>query len=320
MTGRITLTVACDDYEAVRPLVDGSVRADGLDLVFTTDLSVAERQSRMLEHRAFDVCEFSATTYVLAALRGLPLTALPIFLLRRFRHGDIFVNAAAGIRSPNDLAGKRVGGLSYQVASNVWARGILDADYGVPHDAMTWVVQRDEEIGFDPPPGLRIERASGQGTPDSMLLSGAVDALMLPTVPKAVQEGDPRVRRLFPDYKEVEAAWYRRTGLFPIMHVTAVRRELVERHPWIPARLRNAFDAAKQVAYRRMANVRVVPLAWFGAAWEEERRLLGPDPWRHGLDGANAANLEMLLRSMRRQGLIARTPALDALFVDAPPA
>jgi 4,5-dihydroxyphthalate decarboxylase len=196
----------------------------------------------------------------------------------------------------------------------VWARGILADHYGVPHDSVAWVVEREEEIGFEAPAGLRIERLGGETTLGDALLAGEIDALMSPVVPPSIWSGDERVARLFPDYKDVEGAYFRASGVFPIMHVLAVRREVVERHPWVPASLYEAFTEAKTLAYRRVSSGRSVPLAWFGAAWEEQRHTLGPDPWAYGLTDANRANVETILRYMREQGLLRGAMSVEDLF------
>jgi 4,5-dihydroxyphthalate decarboxylase len=139
---------------------------------------------------------------------------------------------------------------------------------------------------------------------------------MSPIVPASILAGDPRVARLFPNFKEVESAYFQQTRIFPIMHILAIKRALIEQHPWIPAILEHVFSAAKNLAYSRMAGIRAVPLAWFGSGWEEERRLLGPDPWRYGWDDANRGNLETLLRYMREQGLLHAPMKLDHVFVN----
>jgi 4,5-dihydroxyphthalate decarboxylase len=314
MAETIELTLACDEYELVKPLLDGRVAAQGIRLILQPGVSIAQRHVRMIEHAAFDVCEMSATTYFLARERALPLTALPVFLLRRFRHGDIFVSVRSGIRTANDLIGKKVGGICYQIASNVWARGILADQYEVPHDSIIWVVEREEEIAFDIPPGLQIERLGSGLTLEDALLATDIDALMSPVVPRSILVGDSRVGRLFSDYKALEMAYFRSSGVFPIMHLLAVRQELIERHPWIPVSLYKAFSEAKTLAYQQAAGGRTVPLAWFGAAWEEERRTLGPDPWMYGLAGANVANLQTILRYMRQQGLLHNPMNLTELF------
>jgi 4,5-dihydroxyphthalate decarboxylase len=317
MTESIKLTFACDDYDLVRPLLDGQVRPERVDLVPQPAISIGERHLRMIRDSAFDICELSATTYFLARERGLPLSALPIFPLRKFRHGDIFINTGFGIKTPSDLAGKKVGGICYQVASNVWARGILSEHYGVAHDSITWVVERDEEISFDIPSGLRIERLEKGVTLETALLSGAIHALMSPVVPGSVLAENSRVARLFPNYKDIELAYFAKSGIFPIMHVLAIKDEMVARYPWLPLSLCDAFDKSKTLAYRRVGGAKAVPLAWFGSAWEAERRALGPDPWVYGLGEGNRKNLQTILRYMHKQGLLRSVMNAEELFTAA---
>jgi 4,5-dihydroxyphthalate decarboxylase len=151
---------------------------------------------------------------------------------------------------------------------------------------------------------------------DAMLAEGELPAMISPSIPKPLIAGDPRVARLFPNYKEVELAYFRDTGIFPIMHVTVVKQEIVDQYPWAATELVKAFEQAKQVAYKRTSNPRVVPLAWARTAWEEERALLGPDPWEYGLTETNRKNLETIIRYTHLQGLISRRPSVDELFVD----
>jgi len=316
MASKLELTVACGGYEIVRALEDGTVRADGIDLVMLTGMGSRERHWRLARRLEFDVCEMNVGAYFMARDRGLPITAIPVFLHRRFRHGFIFVNTRAGIETPRDLIGKRVGSTNFQPAGNIWIRGILEEHYGVPHQAITWVVERSEDVEFEPPPGLRIEKAPEGQSLDALLAEGELPAMISPTVPRPFVDGDPRVARLFPDYKAIELEYFRQTGIFPIMHVTVVKQAIVDRYPWVATNLVQAFEQAKQAAYRRVANPRMVPLAWMRTAWEEERALLGPDPWEYGLSETNRRNLATILRYTRQQGLISREPALDELFVD----
>jgi len=252
----------------------------------------------------------------MARSRGVPIHALPVFLHRRFRHGFVFVNVGAAIRAPKDLVGKRVGGTNFQPAGNIWVRGILEEHYGVPHKEITWVVERSEDVPFDPPQGLRIERIAPGKSLDAMFVEGELPAMVSPTIPKPILAGDKRVARLFSNYREVELAYFRQTGIFPIMHVTAIKQEIVERYPWIATNLVKAFEQAKQLAYKRVANPRMVPLAWIRTAWEEEREVLGSDPWAYGLNESNRRNLETILRYAHQQGLIAKTMPLEELFLD----
>ena len=316
MAEKLRLTVACGDYEIVRALKEGAVKADGLELVVLTGMGPRERHWRMARKAEFDVCEGNVGAYFMERDHGAPLIAIPVFLHRRFRHGFLFVNAKAGIREPKDLIGKKVGGTNFQPASNIWMRGILEEEYGLPHRQVTWVVERSEDVAFTPPKDLRIEMIAPGKKLDEMLAEGEIPAMLSPDLPKLFLKGDPRIVRMFPNYKEIELAYFRKTGIFPIMHVTTIKQEIVDKYPWVPTNLVKAFEQAKTVAYRRIANPRVVPLAWVRTAVEEQERLLGPDPWVYGLGAANRKNLETVLRYTHQQGMISRTWPLDELFAD----
>ena len=311
---KLKLTFAAGDYEIVRPIKDGMVAADGIDLIMLTGIGSRERHWRMARRAEFDLCEVNVGAYFMARDQGEPLSALPVFLHRRFRHGFIFVNAAAGIREPKDLIGKRIGGTNYQPAASLWMRGILEEHYGVPHKSITWVVEREEDVPFKKPADLRIEMIPEGKRLDLMLAEGELPAMLSPDIPRRFLQGDKRIVRLFPNYKDVEIAYYRQTGIFPIMHVTAIKHEIVEKYPWVPTNLVKAFEQAKALAYRRIANPRVAPLAWVRTAVEEQAEILGPDPWAYGLGAANRKNLETILRYVRMQGLVSRDFTLDELF------
>ncbi len=314
MSGRIDLTVACDEFDHIRALLDGTIKTDGINLSFITELSNPERHGRMIRELAFDVCELNIPTYLIAREQGVPITAIPVFLFRKFRHGNVFVNSQAGIKSPQDLIGRKIGCPTLQPASNVWINGILQDHYGVAHRSQTWVVERDEDATFTPPASLKIERVAPGKTIVSMLLDGELPAIMVPQTPKPLLNGDKRIVRLFRDYVARERAYFEQTGIFPIMHVTAIKQELVDRYPWIPAKLCEAFGTAKQLAYRRLENVRVVTLPWFGAHWEDERALFGPDPWAYGLGETNRKVLETVIRYTFEQGMISSRVPVDSLF------
>ena len=315
MSGRIGLTVACDEFDHIRALLDGSVTVDGVDLSFITDLSNPQRHGRMVRDLAFDVCELNLPTYLIACESGVPITAIPVFLFRKFRHGNVFINPQSGIASPKDLIGRRIGCPTLQPASNVWINGILQDRYGVPYRSQTWVVERDEDAPFTPSDDLKIERVEKGKRIVPMLLSGELPAIMVPQTPRPLLDGDGRIARLFPDYVARERTYFQETGIFPIMHVTAIRQELVDRYPWLPARLCEAFEIAKRIAYRRLENVRVVTLPWFGAHWEDERALFGPDPWAYGLGAVNRKALDTIIRYTHEQGLISSPKSVEELFV-----
>jgi 4,5-dihydroxyphthalate decarboxylase len=313
---KLKLTVACGDYEIVRALKEGAVAADGIELVMLTGMGSKERHWRMARKNEFDVCEVNIGGYYMGRDRGEPLTAIPVFLHRRFRHGFVFVNAEAGIRTPKDLIGRRIGGTNFQPASNIWMRGILEEHYGVPHKDCIWVVEREEDVEFTKPKDLRIEMIAPGKRLDVMLAEGEIPAMLSPDLPRLFVQGDKRIVRLFPNYKDIELEFFRSTGIFPIMHVNVIKQDIVDKYPWVTTNLVKAFEEAKNIAYRRMANPRVVPLAWIRTAWEEQEEVLGLDPWAYGLNDANRKNLQAIQRYCHQQGLIGRMAPLDELFAD----
>jgi len=315
MTKKLHLTLACGDYEIVRPLKEGVVQPDGIELNILTGSDSATRHWRFLRGREYDIAECSGSSYIVARDRGLPFRALPVFLHRRFRHGFIFTNTAKGIAKPTDLIGKKVGVKSYQVTAILWLRGILEHEYGVPHKSIEWFSELDEDIDFTPPEGLKLTKIPDDKSIETMLAEGEIDALLHPDIIDPILKKDPRVGRLFPNYKEEEMRYYAKTGIFPIMHVLGFKQELVEEHPWIVPNLYQAFEQSKAIAMKRMRNPRLVPLAWYQEAWEEQEQILGPDPWEYGLSERNRNNFGTLVRYSHEQGLISRDIPLDELFL-----
>src|SRR5437660_110100 len=178
MSKKLELSLACGDYEITRPLIEGTVKPDGIDLTVLTHAGSRERHWRMARSNEYDVCEFNTCAYFMARERGVAWTAIPVFLHRRFRHGFVFVNTAKKIKAPGDLIGRRVGGTNFQPAGSVWIRGILEEDFGVPHNKMTWITDREEDIEFKPPTGLQIERIPPGKSLDDMLAEGETDAMI----------------------------------------------------------------------------------------------------------------------------------------------
>jgi len=312
---KLSLSLACGDYEIVRALNDGTVKPDGIDLNVLTAMDSTTRHWRFLRNGEFDLAEVSCSSYLIARDQGLPIDAIPVFLHRRFRHGFIYVNTAKGIRSPADLAGRRIGLKEFQATAIVWLRGILRHEYGVALDTVEWFCELDETLEFKHPPDLKMTYLQEQSV-DEMLANGELDAVLHPDLIRPIVDKDPRVARLFPDHRREEIAYYKKTGIFPIMHVLGIRREVTRKDPWVAINMFNAFDQAKGVAMKRLANPRIVPLAWYREAWEEQESLLGPDPWEYGLSGKNCRTLETLVGYACEQGLIRRKLPLDELFID----
>ena len=316
MSRKLQLTFACGDYEIMRALKEGVVQPDGIELTVLTDMAASPRHWRFLRGREFDVAEVSGSGYIAARDRELPFRAIPVFPHRRFRHGFIFVNTSKGITKPTDLIGRKAGTKGFLFTAGLWMRGILEHDYGVPHNAIEWLSEIDEDVDFTPPAGLNIMQVPEGKSLEDMLVAGEIDALFSPDLIRPLTAGDKRVGRLFPDFKQEEIAFYRRTGIFPIMHVVGIKQEIAERHPWVATNLYKAFERAKALAMARMVNPRIVPLAWYREGWEEQEQILGKDPWEYGLTERNAKNLERLVSYSHEQGVINRRLALDELFLN----
>lgn len=312
---KLSLTLACGNYEIVRALREGTVQPEGIDLNILTDMDSTTRHWRFLRQNQFDVAEVSISSYIVSRDRGLPFRSIPVFLHRRFRHGFIFINTTKGITKPTDLIGRRVGVKSYQVSAILWLRGMLEHEYGVPHKSIEWFSELDEDVEFTPPEGLRLTRIADDKSIETMLAEGEIDALLHPDIIDPILDKDPRVGLLFPDYKAEEIAYYKKTGIFPIMHTMGFKADLVERHPWIVPNLYKAFEEAKAIAMERLFNPRVVPLAWYQNAWEEQEEVLGKDPWQYGMTPPNVKNLETVVGYSHEQGLIGRRIPLDELFL-----
>lgn len=316
----LRLTLACEDYDRTRALKEGTVKPEGIDLNYIA-LPVEEIFWRMLRYEEFDVAELSMGAFLVDAGRGRrPFIAIPVFPSRAFRHRCIFVNVAAGVERPEDLRGKRVGLPEYTMTAAVWLRGLLQHEYGVSPEEISWVQGGEEEPGrkdrveFDLPPGVRLEVVTDR-TLNEMIESGEIDCLMSPRMPSCFVKGSPRVRRLFSDFKRVEMDYFRRTSIFPIMHGIVIRKDLYERNPWVAQSLYKAFCEAKDLCLGRIydSNILRVSLPWTIAEYEEARSLMGEDYWAYGFH-ANRRVLETLQTYLLEQGLIGQRLDLEKLF------
>ena len=303
---KLHLTLACGDYDLTRPLREETVRPESIELT-VVNLTSPERHWRMMRHLEFDACELSMASYMLAKDLGVArYTAIPAFPHRRMRHSFILINAEAGVRAPRDLEGKRVGLRTLQTTAGVWMRGILQDEYGVDLRSITWVSQDDEDVEFTPPSWMKHERAPRGETLDSMLQSGELACAMYPDLlPSFVRGGAPNIRRLFPQAKAEEMAYYRKTGFFPIMHTVVIRDDVLEEHPWVARSLFKAFDRAKAEMQKSQLDPRRVSLVWVQDLLEEQRAVMGPDPWMYGIE-PNRKTLEALQRYGQLCGLVSK--------------
>jgi len=311
---KLKIHLAIEQYDRTLPLVTGWVAPENIDLKVEVVSFAQGRHQRMLDDYEFDACELSLSSYLMARARKAPLTGIPVFPRRLFSQSQMFVNVSAGIKSPQDLIGKRVGLISYQTTLSVLAKGDLAHEYGIPLEEVTWVTSTDEPVGFDAPEGIRIEKIPAGKDIDVMLTDGEIQALMVPRTPEPFVRKDPRVARLFPDAKAEEKAYFRRNGFYPIMHVVALKEQVARGNPWVAGELLDLFERAKQFCYRSYADPNWSHLAWGRHLFEEERAVFGDDPWPSGLP-ANAANLERFIQYSHNQGLIADTIPVKDLFV-----
>jgi 4,5-dihydroxyphthalate decarboxylase len=267
----------------------------------------------MIREREFDAAEVSLSSYIMAKDRGMPLTAIPVFPRRLFSQSQTWVLADAKITSPADLVGRKVGLSSFQTTLSVLAKGDMKWEYGVPWEKIKWYVNREENVSFQLKEGVSLTLKDKGKKIGQMLLDGEIDALIMPHPPKAILEAGTRVRRLFPDARGEEARYYRKNGYYPIMHILALKQELVEREPWVAKALLKLFETAKNISRGYYDDPNWSQLAWGRHYFEEERALLGDDPWPLGIK-RNRANLERFLEYSFDQGLIGRKMAVDELF------
>lgn len=310
---RPKLTLAVADHDLNRPLIDGSVRPQGLELEIVHGTDDGARHAAMLREGAFDASEFSLASYLVARSRGDPFVAIPVFPNRKFRHSYIFCNAAAGICEPRDLEGRRVGMRMWGATACVWVRGTLQHFYEVDLTRVTWCVA--SEPGGPLPDGTRLERLPPHADLDAMLVAGQLDAVVNPDVLPSIIRGAAEVCRLFPDYKAEEQAFYRRTGIFPISHLVVLKDQVVRQHPQAPLILLDAFRRARDECFRRIEEQQILSISWASALLDDQRGLMGRHYWPYNV-ADNRKVLETLVGFAHEQRLISDPLAIEDLFVE----
>jgi 4,5-dihydroxyphthalate decarboxylase len=317
---RLRLTMACWNYDRTRALLEDRVPIDGIELNYL-NLPVEETFFRMLRHREFDIAELSLSSYTVSLGKEHPhFIAIPVFPSRFFRHSCIYIHADSGIREPRDLAGRRIGNPEYQMTAPVWIRGIMSDEYGLPVTSPTYLSGGEEEpgrtekIALSLPPEIRTETIPPEKTLSRMIETGEIDALYTARAPSSFGRSD-KVRRLFPDYQAVEQEYYRKTKIFPIMHVVAIRRELYEQHPWVAQSLYKAFLIAQREAYADLHEMGALKtmLPWLVKHVEDTEQIMGREFWPYGLQ-PNLHGLSTFLRYHHEQGLSKRRLEPKDLF------
>ncbi|HEX9074192.1 MAG TPA: ABC transporter substrate-binding protein [Anaerolineae bacterium] len=310
----LSLNIACWEYDRTRPLMNGQITPEGIDLHFTC-LRPEETFERQVQHREFDVSEFSLSYLVFLRSRGdWPYAGIPVFLSRFFRHSCIYIHSHAGIERPQDLAGKTVGVPWYPMTAAVWMRALLQHEYDLAPEKMAWLYAQDV-FPWTPPAGLSLHQLARGQSLETMLESGEVAALFTARQPAPFLSGSPNVRRLFPNYRAMEEEYFRRTRLFPIMHTVIVRREIAEQYPWVPASLFKAFEQAKRMCYQDLHETDALrfTLPWLMDEAERTERVMGEDFWPYGIE-ANRHVVQSLVRYSHEQGLAAREIGIEEIF------
>ena len=291
----LKLTLACNNYDRTLALIDGRVKAEGIDLDITL-LKPRELFPRQLDRQEFDVSEMSLASYAcLVARDASPFVAIPVPLSKLFRHSCLYVRNGSGIEAPRDLKGKRVGTTQYGATAIVTIRGLLADEYELAAPDMNWFVgglnapTQKPLIPLNVPPDVELNFLPAGQTLEAMLAAGELDALFSVYLPKLFLDGSPSIARLFADFKIVEQDYYRRTRIFPIMHVVVIRKDIYREHPWVVKSLYGAFCEARDCAVEPLydTDALTVALPWLIDSVEEAWRVFGKDFWAYGIEAAS---------------------------------
>ncbi|MCR9213755.1 MAG: ABC transporter substrate-binding protein [Proteobacteria bacterium] len=317
----LKLSIAIGDYDRNRALMDGRVQIDGVDPIFMA-LSPEEMFFRAFRHQDFDISEVSFASQVVSISQGTSkYQALPIFLSRAFRHSAIYIRTDKGIDSPEKLKGRKIGIAEYQLSANVWARAILEDEYGVMPSDITWVrggmnsAGRPEKIKVKLPDDVKMELAPEGRSLNDLLIAGEIDGFIGPRSPQCFDDQNPSIGRLFGNSVDAASNYWRKTGIFPIMHLLGVRRELLKDHPFLAGALMKAFNASKKAAETLLADTSAtkVTMPFVEDHLLEAKRLMGENFWSYGIEG-NEATLNTFLDHHNRQGLSSRKVTIEELF------
>jgi 4,5-dihydroxyphthalate decarboxylase len=316
----VPLSMAISNYDHVGDLLNGRVRPEGIDLI-PMELSVEEIFFRMFSYVEWDVAEFSMAKYVSLVGAGTsPFRAIPVFPSRVFRQSAFYIATGGSVRNPQDLIGRRIGIPEWAQTAGIYARAFLQHQCGVRLADIHWVqagvnqAGRSEKAILSLPNGVKIERVRDRSL-NELLLAGELDGIISAREPAAFLAHDPRIARLWIDYRAIEETYYRDTGVFPIMHVIVVKNETLARHPWIAMNLLRAFDEAKVNSLKRLSTIvnSSVAIPWMHYAYDHAREVIGENFWPYGIE-SNRRTLEAFLRYCGEQGITQRNVSVEELF------
>jgi 4,5-dihydroxyphthalate decarboxylase len=317
----VPITIACGNYDRTRAIKDGLVKVDGCAVTYLP-LYPEEIFHRAFKFQEFDVSELSLSSYLRTVAAGTSAyVGVPAFVSRIFRHSGMYIRKDAGIEKPQDLRGKRIGVPEYQITAVVWMRGMMQHEYGVKPSEIHWrsggqeQAGREERTPLKPIAGLDLQPIGEHQTLVGMLRDGELDALFTARAPSSFLKGEPHIARLFPDTRAAERAYFKKTGMFPIMHLIGIRKTLVEKYPWLPTSIYKAFLEAKALAMidLRDVNALMVTLPWLEAETNETSAIMGEDFWKYGIK-ENMREIEALSQYAYEQGLVDRKLKVEELF------
>ena len=313
----LTLSLACVPTDRTRPILDGRIAVPGVRFVAIPG-EPEDIFRRALRDRAFDVTELSMGSHIVTTARGdNPYVGVPVFPSRAFRHSAIYIRTDRGIRAPSDLAGRTIGVPEYQQTAALWVRGVLREHYGIDTRNVRWRTG-GERVAIALPDGVDV-RPLGEPLEEA-LAEGRLDALIAPRPPTCFTDRTAPVDRLFPDYRAAEQDWFKASGFFPIMHCLALRRDVAERHPWLPVELFRAFAQARAMALAELPlnNLLRVSLPWIAEAYRQQAAIMGGDPWPYGF-ARNRAEITAMIRYAVEDGLAKAPIEPEALFHPSTP-
>ncbi|MBI4525773.1 MAG: hypothetical protein HY695_18410 [Deltaproteobacteria bacterium] len=312
---KLRLTIACDSYDYLQPLREGKVQAEGLDLNLLT-VESGIRHQRMYHYGEYDGCEFSMSSYLVARGKGIDwLQAIPFFPRRMFGHKFCFIRAGSGFTRASDLRGHKIGIRSYENTLAFVVKGMFMNDYDLPLEEVTWVCSNRELVGVKPPASVKLDYAGRGRKLEDLLLAKVVDAEVEPDLAAGWLQGKGTLERLFPDFEKAEREYFQKARIFPIMHPIVIKKEVLERDPWVATSLFEAFKESKRLYTEFMQQPHRLSFAFARSYLEEERAFFGRDPFPQGLK-ENRHDLQTMLRFAEQQGMLEKPLTVEGLFTE----
>lgn len=312
---KLNLTIAFDKYDYLQPLREGRVQAEGIDLNLLT-VESGVRHERMYHYGEYDACEFSMSSYLVARGKDIDwLQAIPFFPRRMWGHKFCFIRAGAGIKKPSDLKGGRIGLRSYENTLALVTKGMLMNSYDLPVNSVTWVIVNKELTGLNLPSSIKVEFVEGRRKLEDLLVEGRIDAEVEPDLPQRWIRGEGTVERLFPAFEKEEREYYKQTKLFPIMHPIVIKKEILDRDPWVATSLFEALMACRKEYNEFMEQPHRLSFAWARSYLEEERKFFGKDPFYQGFK-ENHNDVQNLITFADQQGMLGRKLSVEELFTE----